>query len=300
MSTQTPWQVQEEPTRRYEGDDELVRAVTVRRFDLQSGWGYLCAAALSLVTLLLLFQPWLSAAGANGTITIDAFGNVLAWPKEYGRPDSGVSGVWAAPAAAAAVVTIGAVLLRLWIPVRSLSRVVLASASAAALFVVADRYYLDRKAAELRALTERSDVLDGSLGDLLDTLLTGNRNPVADSGTSGAAGSGFELAATLSCGTAAAAVFVALLALLWYPGKAVAAVQPVAAPREVAYGAPGGSGNRKSGNRKLGNRIEAPIIISASMDPSEYWTPRTKTMVPGITSDTSVPARTKTLVSAFV
>ncbi|WP_306360057.1 hypothetical protein [Nocardia sp. CC227C] len=298
MSTQTPWQVQE--ARPYEGDDEFVRAVTVRRFDLRSGWGYLCTAVASLIALLLLFQPWLSATGPNGTVTIDAFGNVIDWPIAYGRPDENIGGAWAFLAAAALIATVAAVLLRLWIPVRTLSRLVLASASVSALLVVADRYYLDSKASELRSLTERSDALDGSLGDLLDTLLTGDRNPVADPAAPNSAGSGFELAATLSCGTAAAAVFIAFLTVLWHPGRSVATVRSAEAPERFDYGEPGGSGNGASGNRKSGNRIEAPMINSASMDPSEYRTPRTKTRAPGRTSETSVPARTKTLVSAFV
>ncbi|WP_282779516.1 hypothetical protein [Nocardia sp. CC201C] len=300
MSTQTPWQVQEDPTRLYAGDEEFVRAVTVRRFDLRSGWGYLCIAVTSLVTLVLLFQPWLSATGPNGTVTVDAFGNIVDWPIAYGRPEENISGAWAFLAVAALVVTVAAVLLRLWIPVRTLSRLVLASASASALLVVAVRYYLDGKASELRALTERTDALDGSLGDLLDTLLTGNQNPAADAAAPTAAGSSFELAATLSCGAAAVTVFVALLTVLWHPGRSVATVRSAETFEGFDYGGPGGSGKGASGNRKSGNRIDAPMINSASIDSSEYVTPRTKIMAPGRTSDTSVPPRTNTLVSVFV
>lgn len=299
MSTPTPWQV-DETISRY-ADDDLVREVTVTRFDLRSGWWYLATAALGLVTLLLMFQPWLTATGPIGTVRVDAFGRLVDWPKAYGRREANISGVWALLATAAVVLTMATVLLRLWIPVRSLSRLVLASATAAAAFVIADRYYLADKASELRALTERSDILDGSLTDLLDTVLTGDSNATRVQGDSSAAVAGFEIAATLSCGAAIATVFAALLTVTRFPGKSVGTVRSSMHARierelrEDAHRAPGGSGNRKSGNR-----IDVPMIISASMDPSVYSKPRTKTRVPGTTSDTVSPPRRNTRVSSLV
>jgi hypothetical protein len=137
---------------------------------LHGYWGYLGAVAGSLVTLLLLFQPWLRVAGADGKASANAFGRVSAttsylnaWSATQ-APAARISGALALLAAAAIVVTVCAVAVNLRYRTEVLARVATISTVTTAALVVLTVLYVNSKAPELRAPLARSSDLGGQVG----------------------------------------------------------------------------------------------------------------------------------------
>ncbi|BCK56084.1 hypothetical protein [Nocardia wallacei] len=152
--------------------------------DLRVYWGFLCAAALSLVTTVLLFQPWLIAEGPRGRILADAFGRTQgttdsslanAWGE--GANPAHISGGWGVLTAAAAIATILAVGLYLRDGRDELALLVLGSAAVQALSVFCMLLYLNGKGQVFKTLVEGSGT--GGLGDLLSGNRTGNVRELA-------------------------------------------------------------------------------------------------------------------------
>ncbi|WP_063021979.1 hypothetical protein [Nocardia niwae] len=137
---------------------------------LDGHWGYLGALGGSLVTLLLLFQPWLNAVGADGKARANAFGRVTAttsflnaWSAEP-PPTVRISGTLAILTACAIVVTVCVVAANLRYRTELLSRAVTVSAVVTAALVVLTVLYVNSKAPELRGMLARSSDLGGQIG----------------------------------------------------------------------------------------------------------------------------------------
>uniref|UniRef100_UPI002455C0EA hypothetical protein n=3 Tax=Nocardia wallacei TaxID=480035 RepID=UPI002455C0EA len=143
-----------------------------------------CAAALSLATTVLLFQPWLTAQGPNGRILADAFGRTQGttdsntadtWGE--GAYPAHISGGWGILTAAAAITTIFAVGLYLRDGSASLALLVLGSSAGQALSVFCTLLYLNGKSQPFKTLVETSGT--GGLRDLLSGNGTSNIREVA-------------------------------------------------------------------------------------------------------------------------
>ncbi|WP_280270145.1 hypothetical protein [Nocardia wallacei] len=152
--------------------------------DLRVYWGFLCAAALSLATTVLLFQPWLTAQGPNGRILADAFGRTQGttdantadtWGE--GAYPAHISGGWGILTAAAAITTIFAVGMYLRDGSPSLALLVLGSSAGQALSVFCTLLYLNGKSQAFKTLVETSGT--GGLRDLLSGNGTSNIREVA-------------------------------------------------------------------------------------------------------------------------
>ncbi len=147
-------------------------------------WKFWSISALSLLTLVLLFQPWLTASGPHGDVQSDAFGrldgSVPALRNVGERLTEGVvsiSGLWGMLAAAAAVITVAAACSYRFLGVGS--SVVAVAGTANIVLVPVTLLYLNGKTAGLREMTEYHDELKTSLGDVLSTLI-GGTGPTAD------------------------------------------------------------------------------------------------------------------------
>ncbi|MBF6174634.1 hypothetical protein [Nocardia blacklockiae] len=133
-------------------------------------WGFLCSAALSLSTVVLLFQPWLRAQGPNGRVVSDAFGRTQGitdstsdqWGE--GAYPAHISGGWGILTAALAILTIFAVGLYLRDGSATLALIVLGSAAGQALSVFCTLLYLNGKGPAFKTLVENSGT--GGLRDL--------------------------------------------------------------------------------------------------------------------------------------
>ncbi|MEV4234812.1 MULTISPECIES: hypothetical protein [unclassified Nocardia] len=203
MAHTTPWQEKDVQLGRPENDDDLIGEVTAQRFDLRSDWGYLCAPGLSLLTFLLLFQPWISATGPNGTVSSNAFGRIDGFTTGSFQSVVSISSTWAVLTTLAVAGTVVSTVMYFRVRNRLLSYLVLGCSSAAALFVLAALAYLNGKVPELREITEsanRTGIFSWLFGDNSATDFGGEHR---------IASAGLDFAATLGAITACAAALAA-------------------------------------------------------------------------------------------
>ncbi|WP_159925247.1 hypothetical protein [Nocardia sp. CY15] len=137
---------------------------------LDGYWGYLGAAAGSIVTLILLFQPWLTAAGADGKASVDAFGRMTAttsflnvWSSSP-PPTARISGAFAILSVAAIVITVCTVAVNLRYRTGALARLATISTVTAAALIALTVLYINSKSPELRAMLARTSDLGGQAG----------------------------------------------------------------------------------------------------------------------------------------
>ncbi|WP_454195256.1 hypothetical protein [Nocardia sp. Marseille-Q1738] len=137
---------------------------------LNGNWGYLGAASGGIVTLILLFRPWLTAAGADGKASVNAFGRMTAttsllniWSSSP-PPAARISGAFAILSAAAIAVTVCTVVANLGRRTEALSRMATISTVTAAALVILTVLYLNSKSPELRAMLYRTSDLGGQAG----------------------------------------------------------------------------------------------------------------------------------------
>ncbi len=141
---------------------------------LRGHWGYVWAAVGSLVTLILLFQPWLTAAGADGKVSTNAFGRMEittrflnVWSRSA-PPGARVTGFWALLACAAIIVAIFAVVVNLRLRIEALDRLATLATVVGALLVVVTVLYINSKGPELKAMVGRRSDLGGQIGSLMN------------------------------------------------------------------------------------------------------------------------------------
>ncbi|WP_327115337.1 hypothetical protein OHB12_01210 [Nocardia sp. NBC_01730] len=168
MVQSTPWQASKTPdreagspsraedgSRRRQFNDEIVLKVLD---SLRGYWGYLFAAAGSILTFALLFQPWLDAKAADGGIKANPFGKlqissslVALWSGSP-PPPAHINGMWAVLAAVASAVTVFAVVINLRARSAALSYVAVGSSVAMAIFVVLAVVNLNGQASAVRGM----------------------------------------------------------------------------------------------------------------------------------------------------
>ncbi|MBB5914909.1 hypothetical protein BJY24_003776 [Nocardia transvalensis] len=120
-------------------------------------WGYLAAAAGSIVTLYLMFTSWVVGVGRDGTIKADAFGGykvshtlVNLWAGSP-PPRPQINGTWAVLACAVAVVTAFAVAANIRARSTVLTRLAVGASLAQAGLVLVIIIHLNNKLEEIRA-----------------------------------------------------------------------------------------------------------------------------------------------------
>lgn len=140
------------------------------RSALKGQWGYLGAVAGGIITLILLFQPWLRAAGADGKASADAFGRITAttsylnvWSATQ-PPTARISGALALLSAGAIVMTVCLVAVHLRLRTEILARAATACAVTTAALVLLTVLYVNSKAPELRGMLARSTDFGGQVG----------------------------------------------------------------------------------------------------------------------------------------
>ncbi|MGK8524469.1 hypothetical protein ACRS6B_24255 [Nocardia asteroides] len=170
MTQPTPWQTskirRQQAASRSSRDGRKRRVALakarVRLRPLLSGLGrnagYLGAAAGSIVTFMLLFEPWLTTGGPDGTIYSNAFGQthitttlVGLWSQKP-PAHTNLGGKWAILASIAIFLTVFAAVINLWARTEALARLATGSAVAVALFIAFTLVYLNSKGPELRSM----------------------------------------------------------------------------------------------------------------------------------------------------
>ena len=209
------------PARRTEiGAEQVVelraRLSQLRGTQLRGNWGYVLAAVGSLVTLILLFQPWITAKGPDGNVAADAFGrlevttnSMNAWSQS--KPSTPpITGIWAILASAAIVIAVFAMALNIRQRTELLDRLTTFALASAAFFVVLTFIYLNSKGAQLKAMTGRTYDLGGHIGQILSWATGRGKLLVPGTSTASYTSAGFTnwgmLAVVTSLGSAMAAV----------------------------------------------------------------------------------------------
>ncbi|MER7449253.1 hypothetical protein ABTW96_03085 [Nocardia beijingensis] len=178
MVQPTPWQSDETRDDRSAQQNRAASGAVVPAkailAALRGHWGYVWAAVGGLVTLVLLFQPWLTAAGADGKVSTNAFGRMEittrflnVWSRSA-PPGAKITGFWALLACAAIIIAIFAVLVNLRLRLVALDRLATLATVVAALFVVSTVLYINSKGAELKAMVGRRNDLGGQIGSLMN------------------------------------------------------------------------------------------------------------------------------------
>ncbi|WP_216892402.1 hypothetical protein [Nocardia alni] len=122
--------------------------------------GEIAAAFAGALAVVLMFRPWLTASGPKGRLSSNAFGQLNGASESFtswlpgGGSQAQISGCWAILATLTAMVTITAVALNLKYRSSELSFLVLCSAVATAIFVLADLLYLGGETTDLRTMVE--------------------------------------------------------------------------------------------------------------------------------------------------
>ncbi|MCC3317394.1 hypothetical protein [Nocardia africana] len=127
---------------------------------------------MSATTLVLLFQPWLSASGPGGAIRSDAFGRLTGTTETQqdwegaGLRTTDISGTWAVLTCVAVLATIFAAAAYLRTRVAIFATAAAVASTGMALFVLAEVLYLDNKESEMRAAVADDSSLSGVLRGL--------------------------------------------------------------------------------------------------------------------------------------
>ncbi|MEU7631351.1 hypothetical protein AB0C34_15380 [Nocardia sp. NPDC049220] len=208
MTQPTPWHVNDARSRRNQGSDRPTLSATPLGVDRRADWGYLAAAAGSVITFILLFQPWLSASGSDGEVSTDAFGRVdevaSSFDEWTASRDTNISSVWGFLASVALLTTVCAVMAHHRMRTAGLSRLIMASSTAAAILILITMVYLDAKGAELRSLINQPK----DHGSLLDKFF--GESTTSDADTRHAASAGLTPAAMVGVVAAFATAVVTL------------------------------------------------------------------------------------------
>lgn len=151
-------------------------SVEQRRVDLdmlRENWGYVMPAVGSMITFVLLFQPWIAATGPDGWSRANAFGHVdasgqyLTLYSHSAYPIAHISGIWAIFATTAIVATVFTAVVNVRIRTETAARLEMISSVAVAVFVLIALLYLNSKQVELKNMLARGKDLGGQIGTLL-------------------------------------------------------------------------------------------------------------------------------------
>ncbi|UAK31110.1 hypothetical protein K8O92_25145 [Nocardia asteroides] len=123
----------------------------------RGNWVYLCAAVGSVITFVLLFQPWLTTGtgGTDGVIHANAFGRIHVttfWVDLWAQtsvPNPKASGTWGILTSVAIVITVCSVAVNSVARTAALTHLVIVATVFVAIFTIATELYLNSKGDEL-------------------------------------------------------------------------------------------------------------------------------------------------------
>ncbi|WP_280263771.1 hypothetical protein [Nocardia wallacei] len=196
---------------------------------VRENWGYSVAAVGGIVTLVLLFQPWLTARGPAGTAYTNAFGRITAtnnlmnaW-STHGPAPARILGLWALLASGSIVVMCVTALANLRRRSDAIARITVISSMAVAVFVLIALVYINTKAPDLKGMTARRYDLGGQIGSMMTWAFGNGRLVIPGMGKSAEFSSASLSAWSLMAG-ATAILCAAVTTIQWlrdHPGKAV-------------------------------------------------------------------------------
>lgn len=178
MAQPSPWRSQETGPRRDAESAEprtVSRATDVRErlTALRGHWGYIGAATGALITLVLMFQPWIEAKGPQGKTSATPLGKLDAartfmdaWSKSPAKTAK-ITGIWGILACAAIVITVFIVIAYFRNGAEVMARAAAISSTSVSVLVIVSLIHLNSKGAELKAMTSRKWDLGGQAGQLL-------------------------------------------------------------------------------------------------------------------------------------
>ncbi|WP_433522618.1 hypothetical protein ACQPZ2_36805 [Nocardia pseudovaccinii] len=191
---------------------------------LPDGWaasvrgnsGYLVAAAANLVTLVMLFRPWITVTGPDGSARADAFGRIeattsylMAWSGS-GPTTADISGTWAILTTAAIFVMVTVVVTNLRLRKAALYRTSVASGIAVAVFVPLAMRNLNSRASDLLDMTSRGWDAGGQVGSWIQWAFSGGDLMLPGVRSSGYSTTSFTGAALIACGASMIAAVAAI------------------------------------------------------------------------------------------
>ncbi len=183
---------------------------------LRGNSGYVVAAAANLVTLVMLFQPWITATGPDGTAHANAFGRIdatssylMAWSGS-GPTTADINGTWAIFTTAAIIVMVTVVLTNLRLHKTALYRISVASGIAVAIFVLLAMRHLNSRASALLNMTSRGWDAGGQVGSWLQWAFSGGDLMLPGVRSSGYSTTSFTGAALIACGASMVAAVAAV------------------------------------------------------------------------------------------
>ncbi|RDI54413.1 hypothetical protein [Nocardia mexicana] len=140
---------------------------------LRENWGYSIAVVGGIITLVLLFQPWLTARGPAGTAYTNAFGRITAtnnlmnaW-STHGPAPARILGIWGLLASGAIILMCVTAIANLRRRSDSIARITVISSLAVAVFVLLALVYINTKAPDLKGMTSRRYDLGGQIGSMM-------------------------------------------------------------------------------------------------------------------------------------
>ncbi|MEV6139152.1 hypothetical protein AB0L63_24440 [Nocardia sp. NPDC051990] len=223
MTQPTPWQLRESPRAAQVAAPGVTPWAQMQRA-LRSGWtaslrgnaGYLVAAVANLVTLVMLFRPWITVTGPDGMARADAFGRIeattsylMAWSGS-GPSTADISGTWAIFTTATIIVLVTVVVINLRIGKAALYRIAVASGIAVAIFVLLTMRNLNSRASDLMAMTARSWDAGGQVGSWIQWAFSGGDLMLPGVRSSGYSTTSFTGAALIACGASMVAAVAAI------------------------------------------------------------------------------------------
>ncbi|MGY1900116.1 hypothetical protein [Nocardia gipuzkoensis] len=187
MVQPTPWRGKT-PQNDRSPVDVVPRRLKAYQIALQGYWGYAWSAVGSAVTLVLLFQPWITASGADGAVRANAFGRMQmttvflnVWSQSKPRT-AHITGFWALLASATIAVTVLAVVINLRFRIEALTRLTTISTLATTFFVLITALYINSKGGQLKAMVSRTTDLGGHVGSLLNWAFNNGKLAVPGAG----------------------------------------------------------------------------------------------------------------------
>ncbi|NKY88010.1 hypothetical protein [Nocardia veterana] len=184
--------------------DQLGRPGPLRRT-----WAPWSAIGAGVVTLFLLFRPWLKASGPDGHARTDAFGRIeastlqlTAWSQQHNSTPQ-ISGAWAILAATAIVAMCVLALVSIRARTEAAARYTALCAVVSAALVLITLVYINAQAADLKAMTARKYDMGGQIGSFMAWVF-GNGSPVVP----GLARKSFSTAALTPWGMVACALML--------------------------------------------------------------------------------------------
>lgn len=174
------------------------------------------AAAANVVTLVMLFRPWITVTGPDGTARADAFGRIeastsylMVWSRS-GPTTADISGTWAIFTTAAIIVMVTVVVTNLRLRKTALYRISAASGIAVAIFVLLAMRHLNSRASELLAMTSRRWDAGGQVGSWVQWAFSGGDLMLPGVRSSGYSTTSFTGAALIACGASMVAAVAAI------------------------------------------------------------------------------------------